>query len=88
MNIEQIKLLFDIQPIRLSKEQCETVMNYVVELEKERITLLSCLLGISNQCIGEIAMNYTLDAEMIGESIYAATGKTNPELAKAIKGSK
>ena len=57
----------------------------IAELEEGRITLLSCLLGISNECIGEIAMNYRLDAQMIGESIYAATGKTNPELAKALK---
>ena len=47
----------------------------IAELEKEQATLLSCLLGISNRCIGEIAMNHRLDAQMIGESIYAATGK-------------
>ena len=57
----------------------------IAELEKERADLLSCLLGISNECIGELAMNYRLDAQMIGESIYAATGKTNPELAEALK---
>ena len=57
----------------------------IAELERERFALLSCLLGISNECIGEIAMNYKLDAQMIGESIYAATGLSNPELAKALK---
>lgn len=57
----------------------------IVELEKERVSLLSCLLDISNECIGEIAMNYKLDAQMIGESIYVATGLSNPELAKALK---
>ena len=57
----------------------------IAELEKERVSLLSCLLDISNECIGEIAMNYKLDAQMIGESIYAATGLSNPELAKELK---
>jgi hypothetical protein len=69
-------------------EMIEKKDEQIEELEKERVALLSCLLGISNECIGEIAMNYKLDAQMIGESIYAATGKTNPELAKALKESK
>ena len=55
------------------------------ELEKENKKMLSCLFEISNECIGEIAMSYKLDAQMIGESIYQATGKTNPEIAKALK---
>ena len=42
--------------------------------------LEAALTDISNMCIGEIAMNYKLDAESIGELIYEATGKTNPEL--------
>ena len=58
----------------------------IAELEKEQATLLSCLLGISNRCIGEIAMNHRLDAQMIGESIYAATGKTLARTCKSNKG--
>jgi hypothetical protein len=44
MNIEQIKLLFEIcTDIRLSKEQCKTVMHYIASLEKERDALtLKC----------------------------------------------
>ena len=89
---EPLRSLADIKHIaELEKEVVKANMKLIdcaldiAELEKERIKLLSCLLGISNECIGEIAMNYRLDAQMIGESIYAATGKTNPELAKALK---
>jgi hypothetical protein len=57
----------------------------IAELEKERITLLSCLLDISDGCIGKVTMNYNLDAQSIGESIYVATDKTNPELTQALK---
>ena len=57
----------------------------VAELEKERIKLLSCLLDISDECIGEITMNYRVDAECVGRSIYAATGMTNPQLTEALK---
>lgn len=32
---------------------------------------------ISNMCIGEITMNYKLDAQYIGELIYKVTGMTN-----------
>ena len=57
----------------------------IAELEKERIKLLSCLLDISDECIGEITMNYRVDAEYIGRKIYAATGMTNPQLTEALK---
>jgi len=83
------------QASKIRNQDCKTMSemtldnirlsNRIAELEKEHTTLLSCLLGISNECIGEIAMNYKLDAQMIGESIYVATGKTNPELAEALK---
>lgn len=75
------------EPLR-SLSDIQTIIDLRAEnaqLEKERFTLLSCLLGISNECIGEIAMNYKLDAQMIGESIYTVTGLSNPELAKALK---
>lgn len=42
--------------------------------------LEAALTDISNMCIGELAMGYRLDAEAIGQLIYEATGKTNPEL--------
>ena len=38
--------------------------------------LLSCLYGIQQMCIGEIAMNYKLDAEYIGRMISETTGMT------------
>ena len=57
----------------------------IAELESTNNTLLSCMLDISNECVGEIAMGYRLDASSIGNSIYQATGKTNPELATALK---
>lgn len=47
-----------------------------------RLPLLKELSGISQQCIGEIAMSYKLDAQSIGESIYTVTGMTSEELSK------
>ena len=58
----------------------------IAELEEEQATLLSCLLEISTRCIGEIAMNHRLDAQMIGESIYSATCKTLARTCKSNKG--
>lgn len=42
--------------------------------------LIKVLTEISNMCIGNISMNYSLDAQYIGDMIYEATGLTNPEL--------
>ena len=47
--------------------------------------LLECLCSIQQQCIGEIAMSYRLDAENIGQQIYQATGMTEPELRERLK---
>ena len=58
----------------------------IAELEKERIKLLSCLLDISDECLGEITMNYRVDSEYIGGRIHAATGMSNPQLWEAVKG--
>ena len=57
----------------------------IAELEKERIKLLSCLLDISDECIGEITMNYRVDSEYVGGRIQATTGMTNPQLREALK---
>ena len=57
----------------------------IAELEKERIKLLSCLLDISNECIGEITMNYRVDSEYIGGRIQATTGMTRSQLGDAVK---
>ena len=60
--------------------------NEIQELEAENLKLMAVLSDISNMCIGEIAMNYKLDAQSIGEDIYRATGKTNAELNNYISG--
>lgn len=52
----------------------------VAQLKADKAELLEALTDISNMCIGEISMGYKLDAQSIGESIYKATGLTNPEL--------
>ena len=57
----------------------------IAELEIERVKLISCLSDISNACIGQITMSYNLDAEGIGQSIYAATGMTTPEMTDYLK---
>ena len=46
--------------------------------------LLDCLAEISSMCVGDIAMNYKLDAQCVGEMIYEATGLTHPELVKKV----
>lgn len=42
--------------------------------------LLDCLEQIMQMCIGQVAMNYSLDGETIGQLIYKATGMSAPEL--------
>ena len=57
----------------------------IAELEKERIKMLWCFLDISDECIGEITMNYRVDSEYIGGRIQAATGMTHQQLWDAVK---
>tara|TARA_R110002153_G_scaffold130436_1_gene279317 strand:- start:558 stop:917 length:360 start_codon:yes stop_codon:yes gene_type:complete len=57
----------------------------IVELENKNAKMLECLCDISDACIGQLTMSYSLDAEGIGNSIYKATGMTNPELNEALK---
>ena len=47
--------------------------------------LLSCLYDIQQMCIGEIAMNYKLDAEYIGRMISETTGMNVIELEEELK---
>lgn len=47
--------------------------------------LLSCLYDIQQMCIGEIAMNYKLDAEHIGRMISGTTGMNIRELEEKLK---
>ena len=47
--------------------------------------LLSCLYDIQQMCIGEIAMNYKLDAEYIGRVISQTTEMTVIELEDKLK---
>jgi hypothetical protein len=54
----------------------------VEALKSERNLHLDCFSEISNQCIGEVAMNYRLDACSIGQSIYKATGMTSSQLSQ------
>ena len=54
--------------------QCSTY--YQATIAKQ----LDALKEISNMCISEMTMNISLDANAIGEVIYAATGLSNPKL--------
>ena len=47
--------------------------------------LLSCLYDIQQMCIGEIAMNYKLDAEYIGRVISETTEMSVRELEGELK---
>lgn len=54
--------------------------------QKRRVKLLEGVLSeISDMCIGDIAMGYQLDANYIGQLIFEATGKTNPELRRNLQ---
>lgn len=64
--------------------QCELIEVINQGKHKER-DLKIALCAISDMCIGEITMNYKLDAEYIGQVIYQATGKSNPDLHDEIK---
>ena len=55
------------------------------ELKARIVELEGALLEISNMCIGNLTMSYSLDADHIGQLIYEATGKINPELNEALK---
>ena len=57
----------------------------IVELENKNAKMLECLCDISDACIGQLTMSYSLDAEGIGNSIYEVTGMTNAELNAALK---
>jgi hypothetical protein len=57
----------------------------IVELEAKNARMLECLCDISNACIGQITMSYSLDCQDIGQSIYEATGMTNPQMIAALK---
>jgi hypothetical protein len=58
--------------------------NSIEGLKGEKALMIKCLCRISNACIGKITMSYSMDAETIGQSIYEATGMTNPELNSAV----
>mgnify|MGYP003660571581 CR=1 FL=1 len=60
-------------------------IRHIVELENKNAKMLECLCDISDACIGKLTMSYSLDAEGIGQSIYEATGMTNPQLNASLK---
>ena len=43
------------------------------------------LCEISNMCIGNLTMSYSIDPDYVGQLIYQATGMTNPELNESVK---
>lgn len=61
-------------------------IKHIAELEKERTKLFQCLLAISDEVLGEITMDYRVDANYLERRICAATGMTNPQLWDALKG--
>jgi predicted nuclease with TOPRIM domain len=68
----------------LANESCEQ-QSKIRELERKNAKMLECLCDISNACIGQITMSYSLDAEDIGQSIYVATGMKNPQMNASLK---
>ncbi len=55
----------------------------IAGLEQKLNKCQSVMADISSMCVGELTMNYKLDAMCIGEMIYQATGMTQPELEKS-----
>ena len=47
--------------------------------------LEAALCEISNMCIGNLTMSYSIDPDYVGQLIYQATGMTNPELNESVK---
>ena len=73
-------------------EDWNSLLTHIDRLEQENAELreftqklLQELCDIQSQCIGELAMDYKLDAQSIGESIHNVTGMTNPELIKHLE---
>lgn len=67
MNTETVEQLKDMQA------------NYM-KCQAENKKLMGALIEISNMCIGDFVFDKRLDANVIGEIIYKATGLTNPQL--------
>ena len=80
--------VWHIQNLLEVDEDAQVVELYVAQrLENERdiarekiLKLEEALCSISNMCIGKLTMSYSLDAEAIGQLIFEATSKSNPEL--------
>jgi hypothetical protein len=68
----------------LNSEKCYW-KNMTVDLNKEKSKLKAALCEISDMCIGNSTMSYLIDADYVGQLIYAATGMTNPELSESVK---
>ena len=85
-SLADIKRIAELE--KTCKSRSDTIIEYsikIAELEKERIKMLSCFLDISDECIGEITMNYRVGSEYIGGRIQAATGMTHQQLWDAVK---
>lgn len=68
------------------KDMCIWMGRFVErEIIKRNEAIVRTLTDISNMCIGEIAMGYSLDSQSIGEMIHKATGMTNPQLNDYIR---
>ena len=68
-----------------SHDDVYELIDKIAELENKNAKMLECLCDISDACIGQLTMSYSLDAEGIGNSIYEATGMTNPQLNASLK---
>ena len=80
-----VLVMWTTRPSPTSSVQSIADIKRIVELESKNAKMLECLCDISGACIGEITMSYKLDPEDIGQSIYAATGMTNPQMNAALK---
>jgi len=73
---------YNIEGIKILSKQLHDIEKENKELKAHLAEHYQVLSDISSMCIGEIAMNYKLDANCIGQEIYELTGLNSPELEK------
>lgn len=67
--------------IELERDQ---LRNELEALKIANDAMIETLSSISTMCIGKIAMGYELDAENIGQMIFASVGMTQPEMVRYV----
>ena len=76
-NLEICKAFDELESLEAENQ---VLRNELEALKASNISNTKVLSAISQMCIGQVTMGYSLDAEYIGRCIYEATGMTSLEL--------